>query len=151
MDKRTLKTKITDLFINKEDDGTYNLFGKYIITPKDNSIYTVQEVNETEFYIFSSLKNAVTYCVFDNNNKQKEVQRIIELDELICSLDFIIQQHSRLLKKSDNENKNIYSAKVVEDKFKKKMAMRELEGYINFSRFLQSRKFNENQVKTCSN
>jgi hypothetical protein len=146
MDKITLKKKISDLFIVRENDGSYNLFGKYTVVPENNT-YKVNITGEQEYLHFSSLRNAVTWCVFDKNNKYKEVKRIHELDELISSLDVIIAQHTKLLEKTNNEDKYIYSAKLAEGKYKKKQALQEIEKYANISRYWQRKKFNENQDK----
>ena len=139
-----LKKKINKLFIVKEDDGTYNLFGKFIILPI-NDLYKVQNLNEDRTYIFSSLKNAVTYCVFEKNNKKRETCRIIDLDETIGSLEMKILQYTKLLKKADEAGNEIYSAKITESRYKRALAIRELEGYINDSKYYQSKEFKENQ------
>lgn len=146
MDKVTLKKKINDLFIVRENDGSYNLFGKYTVIP-DNNSYKVNVNGETEFLHFSSLRNAVTWCVFEKNNKYKEIKRIHELDELISSLNVIIAQHTKLLEKTTSEDKYIYSAKLAEGKVKKKQAIKEIEEYANISRYWQRKKFSENQDK----
>ena len=146
MDKVTLKKKINDLFIVRENDGSYNLFGKYTVIP-DNNSYKVNVNGETEFLHFSSLRNAVTWCVFEKNNKYKEIKRIHELDELISSLNVIIAQHTKLLEKTTSEDKYIYSAKFAEGKVKKKQAIKEIEEYANISSYWQRKKFSENQDK----
>jgi hypothetical protein len=97
---------------------------------------------------FGSLKNAVTYCVFDKNNKQKDGQRVFDLDQSVSSLDFSIAQNTKLYNNADDERKNILSAKIVEAKFKKKQALKEIENYVNLSKYWQIKKFEENQQKT---
>ena len=139
-----LKKKINKLFIVREDDGSYNLFGKFTIVPVNN-LYKVLNLNEEKTYMFSSLKNAVTYCVFEKNNKKKETNRIIDLDESIGSLEMQILQYIRLLKKANDSNKEIYSAKITECKHKRALAIKELERYINDSKYYQTREFKENQ------
>lgn len=147
MDKVTLKKKINDLFIVREDDGTYNLFGKFYITPESTNLYRVNVAHENDTYLFSSLRNAVTWCVFQKNDKKKETNRIAELDALICNLDVQIAQHTRLYAKAENTDKYIYSAKLTENRVRKKEAVREIEEYANTSRYLQSKKFAENMNK----
>lgn len=146
MDKVTLKNKINDLFIVREDDGSYNLFGKYLIKKEQNSFKVfLEESNDP--YEFSSLRNAVTWCIFEKNNKLKETKRIHELDELISSLDVLIAQHTKLVKKTKNEDKYIYCAKLAENKYRKRQALSEIEGYANLSRYWQNKKFAENTDK----
>jgi hypothetical protein len=148
MDKHNLKKKMKELFIVKEENGSYNLFGKYTIIKDTYDNYRIAIFEEDIRLGFSSLKNAVTYCVFDKNNKQKDGQRVFDLDQSVSSLDFSIAQNTKLYNNADDERKNILSAKIVEAKFKKKQALKEIENYVNLSKYWQIKKFEENQQKT---
>jgi hypothetical protein len=144
MNHKDLKNKISDLLVIRNDDGTYFLFGSYHIVRQDVNNYVV--FTQDQQVSFSSLKNAVTYCVFDKNRKYKEVKRIQELDDLIGGLDAQIQQHTRIVNKSDREMKDIMLAKLFENKLKKKQASEELTEYINLSKYWQTKKFAENAM-----
>jgi hypothetical protein len=148
MDRHNLKKKMKELFIVKEENGSYNLFGKYTIIKDTYDNYRIAIFEEDIRLGFSSLKNAVTYCVFDKNNKQKDGQRVFDLDQSVSSLDFSIAQNTKLYNNADDERKNILSAKIVEAKFKKKQALKEIENYVNLSKYWQIKKFEENQQKT---
>lgn len=147
MDNQFLKTKIEDLFIVKENDGSYNLFGKYVIFPESSNLYKVSILGEQTSYSFSSLRNAVTWCVFEKNKKYKEIKRIYELDELIGSLEVSIAQNKKLLERAKEMDKYIFAAKLEEAKYKKRNAIREIEEYATLSRHWQTKKFKENQGK----
>lgn len=148
MNKTDLKNKIVDLFIVKENDGSYNLFGKYTIT-NEKGLYVVRLVEDNVKNTFSSLKHAVTWCVFEKNNKQKEVRRIAELDDILGSLDAIILQHTKMLQKTnDSSSKSIIYAKLFEERLKKRQALQEIEKYATISRHLQNKKFAENTLKS---
>jgi hypothetical protein len=148
MNQLELKKKINELFIVREDDGSYNLFGKYSIKLEEG-LYKVSVCGENSNFIFSSLKHAVTWCVFEKNNKQKEQNRIVELDQLLASLDAIIMQHTKILKKAKiKEDQIIISAKLFEQKIKKKQALEEIEKYTTISRYLQGKKYKENTLKS---
>jgi hypothetical protein len=149
MNNKELKSKIRDLLIIRDDDGSYHLFGTYTIT-SNNGYYTVTYEDEVQnIHIFSSLKHAVTWCVFDKNNKYKEVKRIIDLDSTLSSLDVSIAQHKKMVKdvSKDVADRYIYMAKLNEEKLKKQAALNELNTYINISKHLQTKKFAENQAK----
>lgn len=139
MNKKDLKNKINDLLIVKNDDGSYFLFGKYFILPKEG-YYEV--LKEEQIYDFATLQHAVTWCVFDKNQKHKEIKRIHELDNLISGLQVAIQQHEKLVKKKD-ENSPIFLAKLYEEKLKKREFISEMKDFIAISRHWQSKKFNE--------
>jgi hypothetical protein len=144
---KDLANKIRDLLIIREDDGSYNLFGKYKVT-ESNAGYNIIVDNEPVNYSFSSLKTAVTWCVFDKNKKYKEVKRLIELDLALGGIDVAIAQHKRLLTKShDLIDKQIFMAKLVEEKRKKQELSQEIQGYITTSKYMQSKKFAENEIR----
>lgn len=149
MNSKELKNKIRDLLIFRDNDGSYHLFGTYTIVPNNGYYSVILNEEPQNIHIFSSLKHAVTWCVFDKNNKYKEVKRILELDSTLSSLDVSIAQHKKLVK---NNNKNIqdryiYLAKLNEEKLKKQAALSEINNYITLSKHWQSKKFAENQVK----
>lgn len=143
---KDIANKIKDLLIIREDDGSYNLFGKYKVKPESNG-YLVY-LNEEPIYNFSSLKHAVTWCIFEKNQKHKEIKRIVELDSFIGSLDVAIAQHKKLLEKTvDKETKSIYMAKLIEEKRKKSLLTKEILDYVTLSKHWQNKKFAENTLK----
>jgi hypothetical protein len=146
MIKANLATQIKDIFIVEEYDGTYNLFGTYIIRP-ENGLYKVSIPRDPYFteIDFSSLQYAVTWCVFEKSRKNKENKRVYELDRYIGALDVAIAQHSKLLKKRAIPDKYIYIAKLAEDKYKKRLALKELSTYTALSKYIQTKKFKEYQ------
>lgn len=147
MNKKDLVNKIQDLFIVREYDGTYNLFGRYIVTPTVDGYFIVTMSEDNLQLEFSTLRHAVTWCVFQKNNKRKEIQRIYELDGLIGSLNVSIEQQKRILNKSkSSDDKYIHLAKLQEDKRKKRMALEEINGYAELSKYWQNKKFQENQA-----
>ncbi len=146
MNKHSFIKDIKELFIVQEDDGSYNIFGTYLITKK-GELYFVSLINDP--YVlpidFSSLKYAVTYCVFDKNRKEKETKRLCELDRYIGSLNVNIAQHEKMVKKAPDSDKLIYVAKLNEEKLKKRKLLQELERYLSISKYMQTNKYKEYQ------
>jgi hypothetical protein len=146
MNKHNFYKDIKELFIVQEDDGSYNIFGTYLITKK-NDLYFVSYINDP--YVlpidFSSLRYAVTYCVFDKNRKAKETKRLYELDRYIGSLNVNIAQHEKMVKKAVAQDKLIYVAKLHEEKLKKRRFLQELEQYLSVSKYMQTNKYKEYQ------
>ena len=148
MNKQKFIKDIKELFIVQEDDGSYNIFGTYLIK-KNDDLYFVSLINDPTILPmdFSSLKYAVTYCVFDKNQKNKENKRLYELDRYIGALNVNIAQHEKMLKKSTIPDKYIYVAKLNEDKLRKRKFLQELERYLTVSKYLQTNKYKEYQDK----
>lgn len=142
MNKSNLDKKIKDVFIVAEYDGSYNLFGTYLIT-QDSGVYKVSVVNDpyTDTLEFSNLKYAVTWCVFDKNKKTKENQRVLELDSYIESLNVNIAQYKKLIHKGENDTKIVLLARLFEDKLKRKNALKEIDWYTSVSKHIQSKTY----------
>lgn len=146
MNKRDIVSKIKDLFIVRENDGSYNLFGRYVICPTKIGTYRVIVQEENIELDFSILRYAVTWCVFQKNNKMKEINRIYELDGILSGIDVHIEQHKKLLQKTkDSDDRYIYLAKLQEDKRKKRFIMKELNSYAEQSKYWQTKKFMEHK------
>ena len=147
MNNKDLKSKIKDLLIMRNDDGSYHLFGQYRIEKGNGEYKLSHELDNTyPTKFFSSLKHAVTYCVFEQH-KRKEVKRIEELDSLLSSYDVAIAQHRKLAEKCViPDDKSIYLAKLYEDKLKKTRALKEITDLVELSKFWQEKRYKENQV-----
>jgi hypothetical protein len=147
MNKTYLAKKIKDVFIVKEYDGSYNLFGTYVIRPQSQGTFIVTTINDpyADIVEFSSLKYAVTYCVFEKNRKDKETKRLKELDQYMGALEVSIAQHRKLMQKKGIPDKFIYLAKLGEDQLRRKNAQKELDSYAALSKYLQTKKYQEYQ------
>lgn len=146
MNKVDIKNKISDLFISRDNDGTYNLFGNYVISTINEQYHLIKD-DASDPLIFNSLKHAVTWCVFDKANKYKEVKRVYELDNDIVSADALIANYNRLMTNCNNSNKYIYKAKLIEQKLKKRKMLEEINDFAGLSKYMQTKKFAENQRK----
>lgn len=144
--QKELTPKLRDLLIVKSEDGSYNLFGKYKITIDNYGYYVVSKVKGLDHIArFGNLKNAVSYCVFDKNNRKDYNKRLLELDAAISSLDVAIQVHKKLLNsKRPLEDKLIYLTKLEEEKRKKRKFSEEISDYLQTSKIWQNRIYQEN-------
>ena len=132
---------MTDVAIFKNDDGSYELFNKYYISKTTNG-YKVSLKYFSQQKIFASLKNAVTWCIFENGNKYSQAKRIEFLDQMIEGMEMNMEVHKRLIKKTkDADSRIIYVSKLVEDQAKKKKMVKELASYVTEAKTAQAKKF----------
>ena len=131
-----------DFVIFKNENNTYELFNQYIIQPHTNQGYKIIcKFNSVE-KMFSSMKNAVAWCVFDKNQKINECNRIQELDIFLDSVDLKIILCKRYLKKQRNlDSKLLYLNKLKENQERKKRLTGELDEFIKLSKYWQEKKF----------
>lgn len=148
MNYQELSKKINDLLIVRESDGSYFLFGKYKITNDKFGFKVIKKGTDDESLVFSTLQYAVSWCVFDKNNKKTYQSRLEELDTILGSLDVAMFQHKKMLNKHRNtEDKYIFLAKLSEEKHKKKKALDEITSYVYTSKLIQDKKYLENLPK----
>jgi hypothetical protein len=133
---------LEDIVIFQNTDGSYELFNTYMIEKKSEKEYYVSMKKTYTEHTFYSIKNAVTWCIFDKRNRIVEANKILLLDHRLGGLDTDILLHTKIFKNSKNsEDKLIFLAKLNEDKLKKKTVTDELYGYINDSKQWQTKRF----------
>lgn len=134
-------SKYKDVLFFKNENGEYELFDRYIIS-KCNNLYQISSQYFTENKLFSNLRNAVTWCIFDNRNKLPECKRIEYLDKMLAGADVNIIVHKKLInKENDLEYKLIYASKLSQEEARKKQMLNEMDKFIKESQRWQAIKF----------
>jgi len=132
---------MNDVAIFQHEDGSYEFFNKYLVR-KDSNGYRVTSKYGFQLQVFSALKFAAAWCIFDNRNKHAQAKRLEYLDQMLSGSEVSIEMHKNLLRKAkDTENKLIYAAKLSEDQNKKKRMLAEMQSFIKESNMLQTQKF----------
>lgn len=132
---------MNDVAIFQHEDGSYEFFNKYLVS-KDPFGYKVTSKYGSQMHVFSALKFATAWCIFDNRNKHAQAKRLEYLDQMLSGSEVSIEMHKNLLRKAkDTENKLIYAAKLSEDQNKKKRMLAEIQAFIKESNILQTQKF----------
>jgi len=135
-------SKLQDVVIFQDTNGTYSLFNKYHIKKKDTNDVVVSLNNGDDVNSFCNMKNAVCWCVLDKIGKYQLANRVIDLDMHLSSVEVHITIHSRLFKKArKTEDKLIYLAKLNQDKLQQKAMSEELSKYIQDSYVWQQKRF----------
>lgn len=145
--KQLNNTNTMNLSLLQVDNNSYILFGKYAIT-KENNCYLLHDDYTDKKIMFSHLKTAVTWCVFNERRKTAECIQIEQLDFKLSSLDIDISQKTKVLNSlKDEAYKFVYISKIEEDNIKKKVLLKQLNKFINMSKDWQTKKFNDAKSK----
>ena len=133
--------------IFQDEDGRYNLFGKYLINKSDMG-FKVEKKHTHTVHIFMDLKNAVTWSTLDKCQNFNDSDRILYLDSLLSGTIQNMIVHENLCKKTkDIEKRILYLNKINEDKIKKRLISMELHNYIEKCKAWQYRQFELNSSK----
>lgn len=133
---------IQKIIIYQDSDGSYTAYGRYHIVKNNDGMYRVSVIGTHTVKDFYKLKNAVAWCSFDKRMLYKEARRLHQLDQMVFSMDTEIQIHSKLMKKSKNEEATlIYLAKLTNNKTKKRSFTNEINDFIQEYQRWQTKMF----------
>lgn len=132
---------MSDISMIQHKDGSYEFFNRYTVRQVKIG-YEVHLKYNSDIKMFSSLKNALTWCIFENRTKFTQARRIEYLDNMLAGTEVSIEVHKNLIRKTSNtENQLIYIAKLSEEQAKRKQMILELASFVNESKNWQTRKF----------
>lgn len=139
-----LEKTVADVIILQNSTGGYELFNKYDLYKENNFVKVMVRYTHT-IKEFSSLKVAMSWCIYDKRNKITEAKRLEQLDQLLTGINVAINSHKKTLSVSKNiDHKLIVSAKLSNDQHKKKLLTHEISGLIQNSKNWQLSQFNKN-------
>lgn len=139
--EQSIYTGALNISVLKNQNGEYFLFGKYLIKPLDG-LYSVMYEDEKST-TFSSLKIAVTWCVFHDKKYIFECKQIEDVDFKLSGIKIDIIQHTKILDNSKNkEVRMLYYSKLENDDNKQKMLIEKLNKYISMSKRWQNSRYN---------
>lgn len=142
-----LTLQLRDVMMFRNNDGTYELYNKYSIQKIHNG-YRVSLLHGFNHQTFATLRNALSWCIYDYRNKIVDCNRIADLDRRFVSSTINHDIHTRLLKRAKTiEDISLYTAKIAEDDLIRKDVMRKLEAYIQEAHRWQQKKF-ESKART---
>ncbi len=133
---------LQDISIFEMSKDSYIVFKNYRIVKKSKTDVEVFLTNGDLIHSFSSMRNAICWCIFDKRGKYVLANRIITLDRSISNEEVQINVHKNLFKKATKtEDKLIFLAKLNEDKFRRNTMYQELENYVGQSDYWQKKSF----------
>jgi hypothetical protein len=123
-------------------DGEYNVFGRFSIKIKGTD-YIVDDIVIKQTVVFSTLKNALSWCTLTDCKKYKHSDRLSTLELKLLSLELDIAVHKKKLKSASNNDRSVYLTKLQEDTYRKRLVLAEIEDLINQSKRLQEDRFHK--------
>ena len=143
---RMISTKemnnLQDISIFEPSKDNFIVFKNYQVIKKSKTDIDVYLTNGDLVHSFSSMRNAICWCIFDKRGKYVLANRIITLDRSISNEEVQINIHNNLFKKAKKtDDKLIFLAKLNEDKFRRNTMYRELESYVGQSDYWQQHQF----------
>lgn len=132
------------------DDGSYELFGRYMILPQ-NPGYLVM-CAATEVGVFNSTRTAVSWCVADKFCHYTLANDILSLDRRLGLMEMDIKIRATLADRSNRPGfREIVGTKLETKLLNKKIVENQLTNCVNLAKYLQQRGFNNETARTGRN
>lgn len=120
--------------------NTIYLFGRYRVSHRDG-VFRV-ECDTQDSREFSSVKSAISYCVFSNRQMIAQAERLQQLDERSRVLEQSIITRERLLTNSRSAaDRAVIRSKMDHRKQEKHTVDRQLEKCLQVAKYIQLRGF----------
>ena len=131
----------------KNDDGSYNVFGKYrIITQKFGYKVTCAA---TDVGIFTSTKTALSWCIADKNAAYNLAREILETDIKLGLLNNDIKIRANLADRSKSPDFRETQGTKLETKIiRKKQLENQIAKCVSWAKYCQQRGFNNETART---
>jgi hypothetical protein len=146
--ERMFRKEFNDLMPNviwQNDDGVYEVFGRYRIVPESGS-YRVF-CSATDVGLFGSTRSALSWCIADKNQAYNLSRELLQLDNKLTVLNNDIAVRSALAERSQRwEFRDPVGTKLETKIIFRKQIENRLTKCIDWAKYTQQRGFtNETQ------
>lgn len=135
----TMSDKVLKEFSNSvvKIGDTYMVFGVYHITENDNGFSIIK--NGDEVCTTGYLPTALTWCVFDRDNKIMQNRLMLNADHAMTNRLFDIENWVAMIKSNevDNETKMAIEMRISNDMCRYEDARHQLQNYIKDAKYIK--------------
>lgn len=151
--ERLFRQEFRDLMPNtifQNDNGVYEVFGHYSITPK-NKKFTVM-CGATEVGIFNSTRTALSWCIADKYKSYNLARELLETDQKLGYLTNDIATRAAIADRSSRVDfRDDVGTKLETKIIRKKELENRLDKCITWAKYCQQRGFNNETARTGRN
>jgi hypothetical protein len=145
-----IRNELRDIMPNviiELDNGSYELFGKYQIIPKNPGFLVM--CSATEVGIFNTTRTAVSWCVADKFSHYTLARNILLLDNKLGFISTDIKTRANIADRSGRPDfRETVGTKLETKLIRKKIVENQLTNYVNSAKYLQQRGFNNETART---
>ena len=141
---RMLRQEFPEVLPNliwQNEDGTYSLFGKYLIVPESGQ-YRVF-CSDTDVGAFSSTKTALSWCIADKVKAYNTARELLEIDQKLTNISNDIALRAAIAERSQRwDFRDSVGSKLESKIIKKKQLENQLAKCVDWAKYCQQRGFN---------
>lgn len=134
----------------RNEDGSYEVFGRYRIIPEKPK-YRVM-CAATDVGLFNSTKTALSWCIADKNRAYNLARELLETDIKLGTLTDDIATRASIAGSSKNfDFRDSIGTKLETKIIRKKQLENQLAKSVNWAKYIQQRGFNNETARTGRN
>jgi hypothetical protein len=139
---------ITPNLIWQNENGEYEVFGKYKIIPGNRQYRVVADMDDN-IGIFSQTRTALSWCIADKYKQYNLARELLLVDQKLSSLAHDISARTAIGEKSrKTEFREIVGTKLETKIIHKKQLENQLAKCVNSAKYWQQRGFNNETART---
>lgn len=142
--ERLFRQEFRDIMPNviwQNDDGVYEVFGHYRITPESQGFRVF--CSATDVGLFGSTRSALSWCIADKNKSYNLARELKELDNKLTALNNDIAVRTSLAERSRRwEFRDPVATKLETKIIRRKEVENRLAKCIDWAKYTQQRGFN---------
>jgi len=148
--ERVFRQEFRDLMPNviwQNDDGVYEVFGRYRIQPEATGFRVF--CSATDVGIFSNTKTALSWCIADKNCSYNTARELLETDRKLSTITSDIATRAAMGDRSrDPVLRETILTKLESKIIHKKHLENQLSKYVGWAKYVQQRGFEDETART---
>jgi len=148
--ERVFRQEFRDLMPNviwQNDDGVYEVFGRYRIHPESHGFRVF--CSATDVGVFSNTKTALSWCIADKNQAYNTARELLETDCKLSAITSDIATRAAIGDRSrDPVLREIILTKLESKIIHKKHLENQLSKYVSWAKYVQQRGFEDETART---
>ena len=148
--ERVFRQEFRDLMPNviwQNDDGVYEVFGRYRIQPESQGFRVF--CSATDVGVFATTRTALSWCIADKNCAYNTARELLETDNKLAALTADIDTRAAIGDRSrDPALREIIMTKLASKIIHKKMLENQLSKCVSWAKYVQQRGFEDETART---
>jgi hypothetical protein len=148
--ERAFRQEFRDLMPNviwQNDDGVYEVFGRYRIQPESRGFRVF--CSATDVGVFATTRTALSWCIADKNQAYNTARELLETDHKLAALTADIATRAGIGDRSrDPGLREIILTKLESKIIHKKHLENQLTKCVNWAKYCQQRGFEDETART---
>ena len=145
---RTELKEVMPNMIWRDENGDYEVFGRYVISKINNHLYEVR-IHATTVGQFNSTKTALSWCIADKYHSHNLARQLLNIDNWLGHLNNDIFTRATVASRTRQAQlrENI-ETKLEPKLIRKKELEKQLDKCVNLAKYLQQRGFNNETARS---